>query len=116
MFGIFFGVIVGIMANKVLKFSEARGYIQETTLFVFYFLLATFTVGIGSTLGLDDFLVAFSAGTAFSWDGWFRQKTQKTHLPDILDLLTNSTMFVYFGAIIPWHEYTDNLGPGRMVA
>jgi sodium/hydrogen antiporter len=29
---------------------------------VFYFLLAIFSVGVGSTLGSDNFLVAFAAG------------------------------------------------------
>ena len=116
MFGIFFGTLIGFTANKALRFSEARGYVQDSTLLVFYFLLAILTVGVGSTLGLDDFLVAFSAGTAFSWDGWFRKKTHKTKLPSILDLMLNSTSFIYFGAIIPWHRYTDNLGPGKMIA
>ena len=96
MFGIFFGTVTGIIANKALRFSEARGYIQDSTLFVFYFLAAILTVGMGSTLGLDDFLVAFSAGTAFSWDGWFRKKTKKTQLPNILDLMLNSTTFNLF--------------------
>ena len=115
MFGIFFGALVGLSARKALYFSEQRGFVQEATLFVFYFLLAIFTVGVGSTLGLDDFLVAFSAGTTFSWDGWFAKKTHKMKLPSILDLMLNSTMFVYFGAIIPWSKYKDSLSAGRMI-
>ena len=115
MFGIIFGTLVGLTARRALYFSEQRGFVQEATLFVFYFLLAIFTVGVGSTLGLDDFLVAFSAGTAFSWDGWFAKKTHKMKLPSILDLMLNSTMFVYFGAIIPWSQYKGSLGAGRMI-
>lgn len=114
-FGIVFGVITGLVAKKALRFSDERGSVQESTLLVFYFLLAIFTVGLGSTLGLDDFLVAFSAGTAFCWDGWFVKKTHRMQLPSIIDLLLNSTMFVYFGAIIPWDRYKDNLHLGRMV-
>jgi sodium/hydrogen antiporter len=29
-------------------------------------------------------------------------------LPSILDLLLNSSMFVYFGAVIRWHKYTGD--------
>lgn len=115
-FGIAIGATVGIVANRALRFSESRGYTQEATLFVFYFLLAIFSVGVGSTLGLDDFLVAFSSGTAFCWDGWFHEKTQKMKLPSIIDLLLNSTMFVYFGTIIPWTKYMDNLNVWRLLA
>jgi len=110
------GAAIGYLANRALRFSEARDYLQEATLFVFYFLLAIFSIGVGSSLGLDDFIVTFSAGTAFAWDGWFVSKTTKMKLPSILDLMLNSGMFVYFGAIIPWHEYHNNLNAGRMIA
>ncbi|KAJ9650725.1 hypothetical protein H2198_009974 [Neophaeococcomyces mojaviensis] len=114
--GILVGATIGLGANKALRFSEMRGYTQEATLFVFYFLLAIFSVGVGSTLGLDDFLVAFSSGTAFCWDGWFNAKTSKMKLPSILDLMLNSSMFVYFGTIAPWDKYTDYLSIGRLVS
>lgn len=68
--------------------------------------MALLCVGIGSTLGLDDFLVAFSAGYGFARDGWFSKKTHSTHLPNVVDLLLNSAMFVYFGAIIPWRSFS----------
>jgi len=114
--GIIIGAIIGFTANRALRFSEARGYTQEATIFVFYFLLAIFSVGVGSTLGLDDFLVAFSSGTAFCWDGWFHTKTNKMKLPSIIDLLLNSTMFVYFGTIIPWDKFTGYLSIPRLLA
>ena len=113
--GTFFGIVIGYVSNKVLRFSEERGFIDDSSFLVFYFLLGIFCVGIGSTLGSDDFLVAFGAGTAFGWDGWFASKTKEAHLPNILDLMLNSTMFVYFGASIPWHEFKHELGPGKMI-
>jgi NhaP-type Na+/H+ or K+/H+ antiporter len=113
--GVVIGIVVGLAARRALRFSEERGYVQESTLFVFYFLLAVLCVGVGSTLGLDDFLVCFSAGVAFCWDGWFSSRTARMKLPSILDLMLNSTMFVYFGAMIPWPMYRDHLAPGRML-
>ncbi|KAJ9636624.1 hypothetical protein H2204_005224 [Knufia peltigerae] len=112
--GVVVGMVLGFLANKALRFSEARGFVQESTLFVFYFLMAILCVGAGSTLGLDDFLVCFSAGATFCWDGWFSTRTAKMKLPDILDLMLNSTMFVYFGSIIPWQLYRHNLTAWRM--
>lgn len=72
---------------------------------MYYLLLAILSVGVGSTLGSDDFLVAFGAGVGFARDGWFARKTEETHLPNIIDLLLNSSMFVYFGAIVPWPDF-----------
>lgn len=110
------GVLIGIAANKLLKLCEKNGYIQDFTLFVFYFLLAIFCIGVGSTLGSDDFLVAFGAGTAFAWDGWFTEKTEKVKLPNVLDLLLNSTFFVYFGAIVPWEQFTGQMNVWKLLA
>jgi NhaP-type Na+/H+ or K+/H+ antiporter len=75
-------------------------------------------MGVGTLIGTDDFLVAFSAGTAFAWDGWFAKKTEESHVSNVIDLLLNMAYFVYFGAVIPWAEFTmEEIGvtPWRLV-
>lgn len=119
-FGVTIGLIIGVFFNKVLRFSENRGYIDRSGLIVFYLLLAIFSVGVGSTLGSDDFLVAFGAGYGFARDGWFAKKTKAAHLPHIVDLLLNSAMFVYLGTILPWYAFspqwiTPMITPLRLV-
>lgn len=103
--GTFLGLLIGVLANRILRFSEKRKYIGRGSFVVFYLLLALLCVGVGSTLGSDDFLVAFGAGIGFADDGWFSVKSKDTKLPNIVDLLLNSTMFVYFGTIIPWSSF-----------
>ena len=105
-FGTFLGLVIGTVANYILRFSEKQGYISRSSFIVFYLLLATLAVGCGSTLGSDDFLIAFGAGYGFSRDGYYAERTQDIDLNDVIDLLFNSSMFVYFGAIIPWDEMT----------
>lgn len=119
--GLLIGLIIGHYANRALRFSESTKYIDPSSFLVFYLLLAVFTIGLASLTGLDDFLLSFGAGTGFAWDGWFANKTKTTHLPNTIDLLLNSSMFVYFGAIIPWETFNSNsetlaLAPGRLVA
>jgi len=119
-FGITLGLIIGTVFNRVLRFSEAKSYVDDAGLTVFYLLLALLSVGVGSILGSDDFLVAFGAGYGFARDGWFRRKTHAAHLPSVVDLLLNSAMFVYFGTIIPWHAFsptdmTPSVTPGRLI-
>lgn len=115
LFGIAVGIVIGLSANKLLRYSESNGFVQESTLFVFYFLLAIFCVAVGSTLGLDDFLVCFTAGSSFCWDGWFSRRTARMKLPSILDLMLNSAFFVYFGSIIPWDLFDSNLSISKML-
>lgn len=121
LFGTIVGLTLGTAFNRVLRFSERKGYIDAPGFTVFYLLLAILSVGIGSTLGSDDFLVAFGCGYGFARDGWFHKKTHQAHLPNIIDLMLNSAMFVYLGTVIPWKAFTPGpltpyVTPGRLIA
>ncbi|KAH0075692.1 Sodium/hydrogen exchanger, partial [Aureobasidium melanogenum] len=105
-FGIVAGLIIGTIFNRLLRFSDGRGYVDTAGMIVFYLLLAVFSVGVGSILGSDDFLVAFGAGYGFARDGWFSKKIKDAHLPDVTDLLLNSAMFIYLGTIMPWEAFS----------
>jgi NhaP-type Na+/H+ or K+/H+ antiporter len=119
-FGITIGLVIGTTANRALRYSDDHKFIGRPSLLVFYLLLAILSVGVGSTLDSDDFLVAFGAGIGFARDGWFAKKTKSTHLPNVIDLILNSALFVYFGSIIPWpdfmpHDITPLISPSRLV-
>jgi NhaP-type Na+/H+ or K+/H+ antiporter len=103
--GLAIGLVIGKIANKALRFSDQRGYISHPSFVVFYLLLAILCVGVGSILGIDDFLVAFGAGVGFAHDGWFAKKTHSLPFPAIMDMMLNSSLFVFFGSIIPWHQF-----------
>lgn len=120
LFGTFIGLVIGTVFNRILRFSDSRGYVDRPGMVVFYLLLAIFSVGVGSTLGSDDFLVAFGAGYGFARDGWFSRRTEDARLSHIIDLLLNSAMFVYLGTIIPWHAFeplpiTPSITPGHLI-
>ncbi|EKG10011.1 Cation/H+ exchanger [Macrophomina phaseolina MS6] len=121
-FGIVLGFVIGLCANRILRFVHGREFIGRASYLIFYLLSAVFCIGIASTLDTDDFLVAFSAGVGFNHDGWFKQEIAESRLPHIIDLLLNSTMFVYFGASIPWAQFSmrtasgASLQPGLLLA
>ncbi|KAL9124192.1 MAG: hypothetical protein Q9217_006458 [Psora testacea] len=118
--GLLVGIFIGTAFNWALRLVQRLSYIDHTAFLAFYLLLALLSIGIGSTLGVDDFLVAFGAGYGFARDGWFSKNMRETRLPHVVDLLLNSSMFIYFGAIIPWSQFTPNsetpdITPGRLV-
>jgi NhaP-type Na+/H+ or K+/H+ antiporter len=104
--GLSIGLVIGRCANKLLRYSYVRDYVTQASFTVFYLLLAILCVGIGSTFGSDDFLVAFGAGVGFGHDGWFAKKTRELPFPTILDMILNSGVFVLFGSFIPWKKFT----------
>lgn len=117
-FGAIYGVLVGYMARHAIKFADRKGLIDRESFLVFYFVLALFCAGTGASLGLDDLLVGFAAGVGFSNDGWFTQKTEESHVSNVIDLLLNLAYFVYLGAVIPWEQFNApeiGLTPWRLV-
>ncbi|KAF8865224.1 Sodium/hydrogen exchanger [Acephala macrosclerotiorum] len=118
--GISIGLIIGNVANKMLRFADTNEAISKPSFVVFYLLLALLCVGVGSILGSDDFLVAFGAGVGFGHDGWFSKKTHKLPFPTIIDMILNSSLFISFGALIPWKKFvprdlTPNCGVWQLV-
>lgn len=107
-FGAVFGFAVGYLARHGIKYAEEHDLIDRESFLVFYFVLALFCAGSGSILGVDDLLVGFAAGVGFSNDGWFTQKTEESHVSNVIDLLLNLAYFVYFGTIIPWEDFNNH--------
>ncbi|RPA74747.1 hypothetical protein BJ508DRAFT_30108 [Ascobolus immersus RN42] len=117
-FGAIYGVAIGYIGRRLIRAAEAKELIDRESFLVFYFVLALFCAGTGSMLGLDDLLVGFCAGVGFSNDGWFTEKTEESHVSNVIDLLLNLAYFVYFGAIIPWKHYNApewGITPWRLV-
>ncbi|KAK4241902.1 alkali metal cation/H+ antiporter Nha1 C terminus-domain-containing protein [Achaetomium macrosporum] len=106
-FGAIFGFVIGYLARHGIKYAEQHDLIDRESFLVFYFVLALFCAGSGSILGVDDLLVGFAAGVGFSNDGWFTQKTEESHVSNVIDLLINLAYFVYFGTIIPWEDFNN---------
>lgn len=108
-FGAVFGFLIGYIARHGIRYAESRDLIDRESFLVFYFVVALFCAGSGSILGVDDLLVGFSAGVGFSNDGWFGEKTEESHVSNVIDLLLNLAYFVYFGTIIPWEQFNNEV-------
>ena len=118
LFGAVYGVAIGYIARHAIKWADSKDLIDRESFLVFYFVLALFCAGSGSLLGLDDLLVGFACGVGFSNDGWFVQKTEESHVSNVIDLLLNLAYFVYLGSIIPWAAFNMpelGLTPWRLV-
>lgn len=117
-FGAIYGFTIGYIGRHGIKYAEKKELVDRESFLVFYFVLALFCAGSGSILGVDDLLVGFAAGVGFSNDGWFTQKTEESHVSNVIDLLINLAYFVYLGTIIPWEQYNSpDIGttPWRLV-
>ena len=67
-----------------------------------------FIVGTVGLIGSDDVLACFIAGNVFTWDDWFRVETQDDSLQPTIDFLLNMVIFLWYGAVLPWHYFVTN--------
>ncbi|KAK0443115.1 Sodium/hydrogen exchanger [Desarmillaria tabescens] len=116
--GVALGAILGLTFSWLMKTSLRKGYIDHESYIAQYLALTFFTVGIASTVGSDDLLAAFAAGTAVSWDGDFNIQTEGEAFASVMDLMLNCGCFVYIGAWLRFEVFDDPLlgiTPGRLV-
>ncbi|KAL1592444.1 hypothetical protein SLS59_009797 [Nothophoma quercina] len=113
--GVILGIIIGHVFNWLYHISHKREMMGRASYLAFYLLLAIFSIGLASTLGVDDFLVAFCAGRGFAHGG--NSPTADTRLPVVIDLMLNSALFVFFGAMIPWDSFNkvDSITYGKLL-
>ncbi|KAK0216840.1 Cation/H+ exchanger [Armillaria fumosa] len=107
--GVALGAILGLTFSSLMKASLQKGYIDHESYIAQYLALTLFTVGIATTVGSDDLLAAFAAGTAVSWDGDFNVQTEGEAFASVMDLVLNCGCFVYIGAWLRFEAFDDPL-------
>ncbi|KAI0268670.1 Cation/H+ exchanger [Gloeopeniophorella convolvens] len=116
--GIVIGAIIGFLFSRIMRFTHRKGFIDRESYIAQYVALALFTVGITNTLGNDDLLAAFAAGSAISWDGHFNVQIENDAFSSVIDLVLNCACFIYIGAWLPFNQFNlPELGisPWRLV-
>ncbi|KAJ1799876.1 hypothetical protein LPJ59_001524 [Coemansia sp. RSA 2399] len=112
------GIVIGYVARKLLRLAESYDLIDKESFLAFSIGLAVFIVGCLQLIRSDDVLCCFIAGHSFTWDDWFREETKDAHFQEVLDGLINVTFFIYFGAIIPWYQFSNAelvIAPWRLI-
>ncbi|RSM07441.1 hypothetical protein CEP52_005258 [Fusarium oligoseptatum] len=89
--------------------SVIYGAVVGWRVFSFFAIsLALFVLGTCGLIGTDDVLACFIAGNTFTWDDWFRLETKDDSLQPTIDMLLNVTIFLWYGAVIPWELFNEN--------
>ena len=61
--GIVIGAVLGWLFSKLMKYLYKLKWLNEESYVMQYLALAVFTEGLVNTIGSDDLLAAFAAGT-----------------------------------------------------
>lgn len=113
------GVAIGFAANRCLRFACRHDFIDKESFLLFGPSLGLASIGLAGAAGLDDILVSFVAGNAFTYDDWYRCETEEDEVQNVLDFLLNSIFFAFAGAAVPFATFNmPDLGitPLRLLA
>ena len=108
----------GIACSYLMRYTYAKGLIDRESYVAQFLALAFFTIGLVSTLGSDDLLAAFAAGSAVSWSGHFNTHTSHEVFSSVIDLVLNCACFIYIGAWLPFNMYNSpelGITPWRLI-
>jgi NhaP-type Na+/H+ or K+/H+ antiporter len=118
-----------------MRYAYQKRILDRQSYIAQYIGLALFTAGATNSLGNDDLLAAFAAGTfpprnavspylslrkgcAISWDGYFNEQTEGDSFCTIIESVLNCACFIYIGAWLPFdrfHISELDITPGRLV-
>ncbi|KAB8067967.1 Cation/H+ exchanger [Aspergillus leporis] len=114
MASIVIGLTLGYGANRLLRYSYERERITENFVALFPLALIFFSLGFSSTLGMDDFLLVFSAGIGYAYHGRLEDAYQINPVAtSFISFSLSIATFIYFGVMIPWAAvtHTPKLSP-----
>ncbi|KAG6378181.1 Sodium/hydrogen exchanger family-domain-containing protein [Boletus reticuloceps] len=116
--GTVLGAVLGLTFSNLMKISHRKGFIDRESYIAQYLALSIFTIGVASSIGVDDLLASFAAGCAISWDGHFNVQTADDSFSSVIDYVLNCGCFIYIGAWLPFKSYDSpelGIAPWRLV-
>ncbi len=111
--------MLGYGFRHLMKFCQKKDLIDRQSYVAQYVSLSLLTVGTATLFGIDDLLASFVCGTAFSWDGFFNKQTEASVFSSVVDLLLNTSAFVFVGAWMPFDSFSNHelsLSVGRLIS
>lgn len=63
--GTVIGAATGLGFSRLIQYTHKKGYVDRQSYVTQYLAFAIFTIGVVRTIGSDDLLAAFAAGTTY---------------------------------------------------
>ncbi|KAA0013170.1 sodium:proton antiporter [Billgrantia pellis] len=103
--GALIGIALGWAAGRALRWSEARGYLDQPSFLSITVALTIFVLGVGSLFGTNSILGVFVAGLAFDQEVGGKDRSEEDNVQEAVNIMLTLPVFVLFGLIAPWSEW-----------
>lgn len=103
--GVALGALIGWSAGHALRWSEAKGYLDQPSFLSITLALTVFILGLGSLLQTNSILGVFVAGLAFDQVVGGKDRSEEDNVQEAVNIFFTMPVFVLFGLIAPWKEW-----------
>jgi sodium/hydrogen antiporter len=109
-----FGALVGAVAGRALRWAKRHREIGASARALYPLVLAAFVLGASGLLHADGLLSVFVAGLAHNQAVAGGDREVEVGIDEALNQFLVVPVFVLFGAVLPWVEWTE-LGWGGLL-
>ncbi|MBW3565294.1 MAG: cation:proton antiporter [Acidobacteria bacterium] len=99
------GIVIGLVAAKLLQFSEKRDLIAPEWRLIYTVSLALLTAGLGRIIGTDEVVLVFAAGIAFTQLLTTEEREEEDLGQEAVNRFFSVPIFALFGMAIPWEGW-----------
>lgn len=101
------GAGAGLVAGRLLLWSEATRSIEREPMMVFTLALSLSTLGVATLLGTEGLLAVFVAGVVFHLKVGRHEDVEVEPVQGAVDQFFTIPIFALIGMTIPFHEWLD---------
>jgi NhaP-type Na+/H+ or K+/H+ antiporter len=106
--GIFFGLIVGVLAGRIVKAAADKNHLMtEKSLLASSLALAFFIIGAFSLIKVNAIIAVFIAGLAFNGNISKNDELKDEKIQEMMERLFVIPVFFFFGLVIPFERWLN---------
>lgn len=106
-FAILIGMVVGVVAGRLLRLAEQRQMIENTSLLIFSVALSLAVLGSVSIAGSNGILAVFISGIVFSNEISSAERLQEERIQEAINRMLTIPVFVLIGLALPIDGWLD---------
>jgi sodium/hydrogen antiporter len=105
--GAAFGALLGLVAGRLLRFSERRRLIEKTSFLAYSVALSLLVLGAAELIGTEGILAVFVAGLAFDGVVSARDRVREENVQEAVEQFFTLPIFALLGLVLPWSRWAE---------
>ncbi len=104
---IIMGSVLGLTAGRLLRWAEARGFMEQTSFLGYTLALTLLALGAAHLSQTDELIAVFVTGVMFDQVVGGRERSQEESVQEAVNQFFTMPVFGLFGLLLPWQAWAS---------